>query len=100
MSIQVTTESVAIRRMAHASRGSCLRLPDRDDQPSGRALRSAFSSRRCRRATLGPRGICVGVAIQNLLWGIGQPFAGGIADRFGANRVMVVGAHFMHLVSC
>jgi MFS family permease len=31
-------------------------------------------------------------AIQNLLWGIGQPFAGGIADRFGTNRVMVIGA--------
>src|SRR5271165_5458029 len=30
--------------------------------------------------------------IQNLLWGIGQPFAGGIADRFGSNRVMLVGA--------
>ncbi|MGC1091627.1 MAG: MFS transporter [Pseudolabrys sp.] len=36
-------------------------------------------------------------AIQNLLWGIGQPFAGGIADRFGANRVMVVGAVFYAL---
>jgi MFS family permease len=32
------------------------------------------------------------LAIQNLLWGIGQPFAGGIADKFGANRVMMVGA--------
>ena len=37
------------------------------------------------------------LAIQNLLWGIGQPFAGGIADRFGANRVMVVGAAFYAL---
>ena len=34
----------------------------------------------------------IALAIQNLLWGIGQPFAGGIADRFGANRVMMVGA--------
>jgi len=34
----------------------------------------------------------VALAIQNLLWGIGQPFAGGIADRFGATRVMIVGA--------
>jgi MFS family permease len=34
----------------------------------------------------------VALAIQNLLWGIGQPLAGGIADRFGANRVMMVGA--------
>src|SRR5690242_10370878 len=32
------------------------------------------------------------LAIQNLLWGLGQPFAGGIADRFGANRVLIVGA--------
>ena len=23
------------------------------------------------------------IAIQNLLWGIGQPIAGGLADRFG-----------------
>jgi MFS family permease len=32
------------------------------------------------------------VAIQNLLWGIGQPFAGAIADRFGTNRVLCIGA--------
>jgi MFS family permease len=32
------------------------------------------------------------VAIQNLLWGIGQPFAGAIADRFGTDRVLCVGA--------
>ena len=25
-------------------------------------------------------------AVQNLLWGIGQPFAGAIADKFGAVR--------------
>jgi MFS family permease len=31
------------------------------------------------------------VAIQNLLWGIGQPFAGGVADRFGSNRVLMAG---------
>lgn len=31
-------------------------------------------------------------AVQNLLWGIGQPFAGAIADRFGAVRVIGVGA--------
>jgi MFS family permease len=31
-------------------------------------------------------------AIQNLLWGVGQPFAGGIADRYGASRVIMVGA--------
>lgn len=31
------------------------------------------------------------IAIQNLLWGIGQPVAGGIADRYGAARVLAVG---------
>ena len=32
------------------------------------------------------------IALQNLLWGIGQPFAGGVADRFGALPVLVGGA--------
>jgi MFS family permease len=32
------------------------------------------------------------LAIQNLLWGLGQPFAGAIADRFGSLRVICVGA--------
>src|SRR5436305_9943976 len=32
------------------------------------------------------------IAIQNLLWGIGQPISGAIADRFGMLRVMCVGA--------
>jgi len=32
------------------------------------------------------------LALQNLLWGLGQPIAGAIADRFGLPRVMVVGA--------
>ena len=32
------------------------------------------------------------LALQNLLWGLGQPIAGAIADRFGLLRVMVVGA--------
>lgn len=31
-------------------------------------------------------------AVQNLLWGIGQPFAGAIADKFGSVRVICVGA--------
>ena len=31
------------------------------------------------------------LAIQNLCWGIGQPFAGAIADRFGAVRVFCAG---------
>jgi MFS family permease len=32
------------------------------------------------------------LAIQNLLWGVGQPFAGAVADRYGTDRVLVVGA--------
>src|SRR5690349_518360 len=32
------------------------------------------------------------LALQNLLWGLGQPVAGAIADRFGIFRVMLVGA--------
>jgi len=32
------------------------------------------------------------IAFQNLLWGLGQPIAGAIADRFGLLRVMIVGA--------
>ena len=31
-------------------------------------------------------------ALQNLLWGIGQPFAGAVADRFGMVRVLSTGA--------
>src|SRR5882757_11429147 len=31
-------------------------------------------------------------AVQNLLWGLGQPFAGAIADRFGTLRVISIGA--------
>ncbi len=30
-------------------------------------------------------------AVQNLLWGLGQPFAGAIADRYGTMRVLSVG---------
>ncbi|WP_299236541.1 MFS transporter [uncultured Halomonas sp.] len=31
------------------------------------------------------------LAIQNLLWGLAQPFAGAVADRYGAARVVVLG---------
>jgi MFS family permease len=31
------------------------------------------------------------IAIQNLLWGLGQPVAGAVADRFGAGRVLAIG---------
>ena len=32
------------------------------------------------------------LAIQNLLWGLGAPFAGALADRFGMVKVLCVGA--------
>lgn len=31
------------------------------------------------------------LAIQNLLWGLGQPFAGAVADRYGAVKVLIAG---------
>lgn len=32
------------------------------------------------------------IAVQNVLWGIGQPVAGGLADRYGPARVVAAGA--------
>lgn len=34
----------------------------------------------------------IALAIQNLMWGIGVPIAGMIADRAGARPVLIVGA--------
>ena len=34
------------------------------------------------------------IAIQNLMWGLGQPIAGMLADRFGTGRVLAVGGLF------
>ncbi|RMV48300.1 putative Transporter [Pseudomonas syringae pv. papulans] len=31
------------------------------------------------------------IALQNLMWGLAQPFAGALADRFGAAKVVFVG---------
>ena len=31
------------------------------------------------------------IAVQNLMWGLGQPFAGAFADRYGAGRVLAGG---------
>ncbi len=38
------------------------------------------------------------IAIQNLVWGIGQPAAGAIADRYGSARVLAAGGQSMLLV--
>lgn len=37
------------------------------------------------------------IALQNLVWGLGQPFAGAIADKFGAARVIAAGGVFYAL---
>ncbi len=46
-----------------------------------------FSSR-----AWGAESFSIALAAQNLLWGVGQPFAGALADRFGSKYVLVVGA--------
>ncbi|MCY4496153.1 MAG: MFS transporter [Rhodospirillaceae bacterium] len=34
----------------------------------------------------------ISIALSNFLWGVAQPFAGMLADRFGSGRVLVAGA--------
>lgn len=31
------------------------------------------------------------IALQNLIWGLAQPFTGALADRFGAAKVVMIG---------
>src|ERR687893_828334 len=38
-----------------------------------------------------PEVFALAIAIQNIVWGIGQPFAGAIADRYGSARVLAAG---------
>jgi MFS family permease len=38
-----------------------------------------------------PEVFALAIAIQNLVWGIGQPFAGAIADRYGSARILAAG---------
>ena len=40
----------------------------------------------------GRETFALAMAVQNLLWGITQPFAGMLADRYGTARVVVAGA--------
>ena len=40
----------------------------------------------------GREAFAFAIALQNLVWGVAQPFTGVIADRFGAVRVVVGGA--------
>ena len=38
-----------------------------------------------------PEVFALAIAIQNIVWGIGQPFAGAVADRYGSARILAVG---------
>src|SRR6266568_3396677 len=40
----------------------------------------------------GAENFAIGLAVQNLLWGVGQPFSGALADRFGSRSVLIAGA--------
>src|SRR5690242_1338478 len=40
---------------------------------------------------MGREAFAIAIALQNLLWGITAPIAGGIADKFGPIRVCIVG---------
>jgi MFS family permease len=40
----------------------------------------------------GRDALSLAIALQNILWGAAQPFAGGIADKFGPVRVLCIGA--------
>lgn len=37
------------------------------------------------------------IALQNLIWGLSQPFTGALADRFGAAKVIVIGGQLYAL---
>jgi len=39
---------------------------------------------------LGRTSFAFAIAIQSLLWGVSQPFAGAIADRYGSGRVVAI----------
>jgi MFS family permease len=46
---------------------------------------------------LGIAAFSFSLAIQNLIWGVTQPFVGAIADKFGSGRVIAVAAFFQAL---
>lgn len=41
---------------------------------------------------IGRSAFAFAIAAQNILWGLSQPFAGMISDRFGAAKVLIVGS--------
>ena len=38
-----------------------------------------------------PEVFALAIAVQNLVWGLGQPFAGAVADRYGSARILAAG---------
>lgn len=46
----------------------------------------------CLSLAVGREAFGLAMAVQNLLWGAAQPVAGALADRFGAAKVLAVGA--------
>lgn len=40
----------------------------------------------------GRETFALAIAVQNLVWGVAQPFSGALADRYGSGRVMAAGA--------
>ena len=46
---------------------------------------------------MGTGTFALAMAIQNLVWGVGQPVAGALADRHGTRRVLVAGTIFYML---
>ena len=47
--------------------------------------------------SLGRETFAFAMAFANLLWGFGAPFAGGLADKYGSLRIIMVGACFYAL---
>lgn len=50
-----------------------------------------FLSPMCSALGVGRETFSLAIALQNLIWGLAQPFAGMVADRFGAGRVLAAG---------
>lgn len=46
---------------------------------------------------IGVSAFSLSLAIQNLLWGLSQPFVGAIADRYGSGRVIAIAGIFQVL---
>ena len=78
--------------LADAAGDHRLRLRDRLLSFGPRSSLGFFIQPMSREFSWGRDVFGLALAVQNLLWGLGQPVAGAIADRFGVLRVMCVGA--------